>query len=930
MKRFDSNMTTVVVFRVAAIIIAISVVLVRSANLVEGAPDDVNCTHDDHIFHRILRFRIPSIRPISKSSKTTVEGKSIKMLGSDKGESYLRQTIPVEPTDNRLETESTENRPTANVVSVASTENPAGRTAIAPDQDENVDTAAKTQSAGTGSATLDIAADAKPLPAAEAIQESRLMAVVDKQGSDGGDVSEVLAVDTSTELNETQEQETKPSVTEHSKDSPAPIEVKESRPPATNSMKLVQKNASPTPDKPADKLTVKLERLDPRLPQSLIRKMLAVDVTFVQRPAFSSQPHVGSDDDRKAIDLATSVEKVRSEEQVADRSTPITDTPVGTDNDDPGPTNVPLTTPLEPPLPRAISVRDSRGSSSMTLRFTGGTGNSAVAVQRPVPATSPATAAPVDSPARTSAALATRPYQHVKSTINRPGANSQGLRAPSVLTRPSTQKLATSQALISRLKSRPVDMASPSSTSATTAATRRTPQPAETKSQPATELAQRHPAPPTTRSVNERRGQNNSSTSVAVRARTTVSRERSGPVQSPGVSSLAVRSWTVARPQAEPALSPIRKPSVPKQVTSNPDPAATVAKQWIHAQPRVRYPVRVSNEIVELAGKHNEYARSLASKGAVLTAQDEYVQTLRLIAQAKDAVAKSERHRQSLTEALVTFKEADDFAAALAVVTTDSDVKRFISDHRSPVFKQTTRERISAFEALQTYYSFVVNRLSMSLGNDRVASDALCGLAQLQSFQFGTVHTEPTMGAAKSIVLFQASLAADATNSLAANELGVIYTRYGRLEQAKDAFLQSTLGSNQPEPWANLSTVYERLGNQQLARQAIDRYHAIKQAGQDEEIQITGVKIHWVNHHAFGVRTDSMRLNNTSQQPTKLSVQKNANPRPQVQSPVVGRKTGALRSFVNSFRPQQRGAEPERPAYTAKQSSITKHSASRR
>ena len=893
MKRFDSNMTTVVVFRVAAITIAISVVLVRSANLVEGAPDDVTCTHDDHIFHRILRFRIPSIRPISKSPKTTVKGKSIKMLGSDQGESYLGQTMPVEPTDNRLETEGTENRPTANVASVASTENPAGRSAIAPDQDKNVDTAAKTQSAGTGSARLDIAADAMPLPAAEAIQESRLMAVVDKQESDGGDVSEVLAVDTSTELNETQEQETKPPVTEHSKDSPAPIEVKESRPPATNSLKLVQKNASPTPDKPADKLTVKLERLDPRLPQSLIRKMLSADVKSVQRPPFSSQPHVGSDDDRQATDLGTSVEKVRSEEQVADRSTPITDTPVGTANDDPGLTTVPLTTPLEPPLPQTISVRDSRGSSSMTLRFSGGTGNSAVAVQRPVPATSPATAAPVDSPARKSAALATRPYQHVKSTINRPAANSQGVRAPSILTRPSTQKLATSQALISPLKARPVDMASPSSTSATTAATRRTPQPAETNSRP-------------------------------------VSRERSGPIQSSGVSSLAARSWTVAKPQAEPALSPIREPSVPKQVTSNPDPVATVAEQWIHTQPRVRYPVQVSNEIVELAGKHNEYARSLASKGAILTAQDEYVQTLRLIAQAKDAVAKSERHRQSLTEALVTFKEADDFAAVLAAVPTDSDVKRFISTHRSPVFNQTTRERISAFEALQTYYSFVVNRLSMSLGNNRVASDALCGLAQLQSFQFGTVHTEPTMGAAKSIVLFQASLAADATNSLAANELGVIYTRYGRLQQAKDAFTQSTLVSNRPEPWANLATVYERLGNQQLSRQAIDRYHAIKQAGQDEEIQIAGVKIHWVNHDAFGVRADSMRLNKTSQQPTKLSVQKNANPRPQVQSAVVGRKTGALRSFVNSFRPQQRGAEPERPTYTAKTSSITNHSASRR
>ncbi|MEC9379876.1 MAG: sulfatase-like hydrolase/transferase, partial [Candidatus Latescibacterota bacterium] len=45
---------------------------------------------------------------------------------TDRCGSYLGQTMPVEPTDNRLETEGTENRPTANVASVASTENPAG------------------------------------------------------------------------------------------------------------------------------------------------------------------------------------------------------------------------------------------------------------------------------------------------------------------------------------------------------------------------------------------------------------------------------------------------------------------------------------------------------------------------------------------------------------------------------------------------------------------------------------------------------------------------------------------------------------------------------------------------------------------------------------------------------------------------------------
>jgi Tfp pilus assembly protein PilF len=54
-------------------------------------------------------------------------------------------------------------------------------------------------------------------------------------------------------------------------------------------------------------------------------------------------------------------------------------------------------------------------------------------------------------------------------------------------------------------------------------------------------------------------------------------------------------------------------------------------------------------------------------------------------------------------------------------------------------------------------------------------------------------------------------------NFMSANELGVLLARFGRPQEARQAFEQAVLCSNAPTTWRNLAMVNERLGDVQKA-----------------------------------------------------------------------------------------------------------------
>ncbi len=80
------------------------------------------------------------------------------------------------------------------------------------------------------------------------------------------------------------------------------------------------------------------------------------------------------------------------------------------------------------------------------------------------------------------------------------------------------------------------------------------------------------------------------------------------------------------------------------------------------------------------------------------------------------------------------------------------------------------------------------------------------------------------------MTLYQAALIAEPNNFLAANELGVLLAENGNLVRARDWLIHSVTVSPQAATWQNLASVHARLGEKQLADQALGQATALGQA----------------------------------------------------------------------------------------------------
>ena len=68
---------------------------------------------------------------------------------------------------------------------------------------------------------------------------------------------------------------------------------------------------------------------------------------------------------------------------------------------------------------------------------------------------------------------------------------------------------------------------------------------------------------------------------------------------------------------------------------------------------------------------------------------------------------------------------------------------------------------------------------------------------------------------------YEAALAVDANNPLAANELGVMLAKYGRYEAAQALLERSTALYPHPAAWRNLAVIYQNTGQHDAARNAL-------------------------------------------------------------------------------------------------------------
>ncbi|MBX3412515.1 MAG: hypothetical protein KF708_07495 [Pirellulales bacterium] len=246
---------------------------------------------------------------------------------------------------------------------------------------------------------------------------------------------------------------------------------------------------------------------------------------------------------------------------------------------------------------------------------------------------------------------------------------------------------------------------------------------------------------------------------------------------------------------------------------------------------------------------------SLAQRGALFAARSEFISTVRLLAQAKDTEQHTNRHSQALAAGLRALEEADSLFPNGSRVEADIDVEHAIAGHRTPVLHGVDASNMTVTVALQQYYTYAQEQLALAGDGEPVASMALYGLGKIHASLARQPSTNVKAPEPKAMVFHQAALLIDGRNFLAANDLGVLLVRLGRLPDAREAFQHSLSQQSQAQTWKNLSAVHRQLGEPQLADQALQRGELLARQGtKSSEAELAATEpnaVRWVDPSEF-------------------------------------------------------------------------------
>jgi len=112
---------------------------------------------------------------------------------------------------------------------------------------------------------------------------------------------------------------------------------------------------------------------------------------------------------------------------------------------------------------------------------------------------------------------------------------------------------------------------------------------------------------------------------------------------------------------------------------------------------------------VELAAReadmHTQRAFALAARGASFSSRAEFLQALRVVAQALDTDRNATAYSRALAAGLTAIREAQDFLVSGSRLEADLDLPAIVAGHRTPVLKGVDCASITPQTALQCYFT---------------------------------------------------------------------------------------------------------------------------------------------------------------------------------------------------------------------------------
>lgn len=233
-----------------------------------------------------------------------------------------------------------------------------------------------------------------------------------------------------------------------------------------------------------------------------------------------------------------------------------------------------------------------------------------------------------------------------------------------------------------------------------------------------------------------------------------------------------------------------------------------------------------------------DYATGLAERGAIYSAQEEFIAVLSSVSQARDARNGGQQCQQALHAGLTALNEATDFSPQGGLSSMNIDLKSVLARHETPILKEVDISRMIPMVAMQHYFTYARDQLVVAGAKDPNASQALYRLGRLQCLLGNRFDGRRNWTAPKAIALYSAALAVDPNNNMAANELGVLLARLGQPEAARSVLLYGISVSPEPETMYNLSVVHRRLGDHAAADQTLAEYEKRMAAYQRRSSQL--------------------------------------------------------------------------------------------
>jgi hypothetical protein len=218
---------------------------------------------------------------------------------------------------------------------------------------------------------------------------------------------------------------------------------------------------------------------------------------------------------------------------------------------------------------------------------------------------------------------------------------------------------------------------------------------------------------------------------------------------------------------------------------------------------------------------------ALAHRGANYAARSEFIEVLRMIAEAKDQKHGARRRTVALANGLRALDEATDFAPRGAEFDVNVSVAVIVSSHRTavaktPLGRELGAERQAAEELMpqqlaDLYFRYAQLQLAGAVAGEPAGSMALHALGKLYSQLARTEPEANPQADRRAFALQQAALLARDDNHLAAHELGVLLAETGHYIESE--YLLNQVAAREPHPvvFRNLARVQRKLGHEQSA-----------------------------------------------------------------------------------------------------------------